>query len=274
MNQSLGLYVIVEKSKSQSHKMKQNTIKKGEVEMKRSISYLMALFLILGVSGIAFGQTRGTSISRLPYTIEKEGVYYLSKNLEHTKNDKELEGIMVEADNVTIDLSGFSLTGYGSLDAYYGIYMNGRYNVEIKNGILKNWSSHGIYEANNVGISHRVINVRVVNNGGKGIFLLGNNHTVKDSTVLNNGSHGVDVGTGSLVVGNATFNNGGSGLFITTGCTVKDNTASLNQQDGISLGGNNLVDGNTAFQNNQSGGGYSNISPCPTCTFGKNHAPL
>jgi parallel beta-helix repeat protein len=244
--------------------------------MKRSIYCLLVLFLILGVNGIAFGQTRGTSISKLPYTIEKEGVYYLSKNLEHTKNDKDFGGITVEADNVTIDLSGFSLTGYddGSLNEYYGIYMNGRYNIEIKNGTLKNWSSHGIYEANNVGYSHRLTNIRAVNNGGKGIYLLGNSHIVKECTLSNNGSHGLEVSTGSLVIGNVAFNNGGSGLFITTGCTVKDNTVSLNQQYGIALGGNNLVDGNTAFLNNLSGGPYSNIGLCPSCTFGKNHAPL
>jgi hypothetical protein len=76
------------------------------------------------------------------------------------------------------------------------------------------------------------------------IFLSGNNHLVKDCSISNNGSNGIDIGTGSLVIGNTSFNNGGSGIYITTGCSVKDNTATLNQQFGIFLGGNNLVDGN------------------------------
>jgi len=238
--------------------------------MKRTIYYLTALFLILGVTGIAFGQMRGTSISKIPYTIEKEGVYYLSRNLEEKSTGE--GGITVEADNVTIDLSGFSLIGLGS-GTSVGIYMSGRSNVEIKNGIIQNFALHGIYEANNVGNSHRVINLRAVNNGGRGIYLFGNNHLIKDCTVSNNGSNGLDIGTGSLVVGTTANNNGGSGIAITTGCTVKDNASSLNQQYGIYLGGNNLVDGNTAYLNNLSGGGYSNISPCASCTFGKNHAP-
>ena len=238
--------------------------------MKRCICYLMVLFLILGVSSIAFGQLRGTSISKLPYIIEKEGFYYLSKNLQ--ENAKDLGGITIGVDNVTIDFSGYSLIGVGS-DTSHGIYMNGRSNVEIKNGIVRNFGVHGIYEANNVGDSHRVINVRVSNNASKGIYLLGNNHLVKDCTISNNGSHGIDIGTGSLVVGNTSFNNGGSGIYITTGCSVKDNTSSLNQQYGIYLGGNNLVDGNTAVINNRSGGGFSNISPCLSCTFGDNQAP-
>ena len=175
-------------------------------------------------------------------------------------------------DNVTIDFSGYGLIGVGS-DTSHGIYMNGRDNVEIKNGIVRNFGVHGIYEANNVGNSHRIINVRVLNNAGKGIFLSGNNHLVKDCSISNNGSNGIDIGTGSLVIGNTSFNNGGSGIYITTGCSVKDNTSSLNQQYGIFLGGNNLVYGNTAFLNNLSGGGYSNFSSCPNCTFGSNQAP-
>jgi hypothetical protein len=238
--------------------------------MKKGICFLTGLFLILGISGMALGQLRGTVISKLPYTISKEGFYYLSKNLE--ENSKDLGGITIEVDNVTIDFSGYGLIGVGS-DTSHGIYMNGRDNVEIKNGIVRNFGVHGIYEANNVGNSHRIINVRVLNNAGKGIFLSGNNHLVKDCSISNNGSNGIDIGTGSLVIGNTSFNNGGSGIYITTGCSVKDNTSSLNQQYGIFLGGNNLVDGNTAFLNNLSGGGYSNFSSCPNCTFGSNQAP-
>ncbi len=240
--------------------------------MKGNVCFATILFLMLGVSSIALAG--GTVISKLPYTISKSGAYYLSKNLEENKND--VGGITIEADNVTIDLSGFSLIGLGTgttLEPTYGIYMNGRSNAEIKNGIIRNFKSHGIYESNNVGNSHRIINVRVINNGEKGINLLGNNHIVKDCTVSSNGNHGLDIGTGSLVISNTSFNNGGSGFYITTGCSVKDNTSSLNQQYGIFLGENNLVDGNTAFLNNLSGGGFSNMSSCPTCTFGNNQAP-
>jgi parallel beta-helix repeat protein len=243
--------------------------------MKKLVYSMTVVFLILVMSSIAFAQSRGTVISSLPYSISREGVYYLSRNLE--EKEKNEGGITVEIDNVTIDLSGYALIGLGTAtvasSTSYGIYMNGRSNVEIKNGTIRNFGLHGIYEANNVGHSHRAINVRAINNGGLGIYLAGNNHLVKDSTIANNGSHGLNIGTGSLVISNTSFNNGGSGFYITTGCSIRDNTASLNQQYGIYLGGNNLVDGNTAFLNNLSGGGFSNFSPCPSCTFGSNQAP-
>jgi hypothetical protein len=49
--------------------------------------------------------------------------------------------------------------------------MSGRSNVEIRNGTIRNFGSTGIYEESNSGNSHRVINVRVMNNKGCGGFI-------------------------------------------------------------------------------------------------------
>jgi parallel beta-helix repeat protein len=251
-----------------------------------------------------------TVITSLPYTITTQGSYIINQNLTANWN-----GIKVQANNVTIDLNGYSISGNNSSGGY-GVYMNGRSNVEIRNGTIRNFGSHGIYEENETsGRSHRVINVRVMNNKGSGILLNGNNYLVKDCTASNNNTHGIATGQNSNISGNTVYSNGGygiraypgstvigntvrgngdlgifaghgstvnsntaydngwDGIGTDYGCTVKNNTTYFNQQYGINPGSYNLVDGNTAYDNNQSGGSFTNISPCGSCTFGVNSAP-
>ena len=57
------------------------------------------------------------------------------------------------------------------------------------------------------------------------------------------------------------------------GNTIIGNTVSHNGWHGIYAQNSGLIDQNTAIDNDQSSGGYDNIAPCATCTFGTNHAP-
>ena len=63
------------------------------------------------------------------FAISEPGYYYLTGNRK-----VDYYGIMVYADNVVIDLNGFTLEG--DADAPYGIYMSGRKNVTVKNGTI------------------------------------------------------------------------------------------------------------------------------------------
>jgi hypothetical protein len=83
---------------------------------------------------IAGGGKAGTQINSVPYTINSPGLYCLSGNLSYISTTG--NAITVNANDVTIDLMGFSLTGPGKGSGInYGIRINsGCTNVEIRNG--------------------------------------------------------------------------------------------------------------------------------------------
>ena len=230
----------------------------------------------------------GSATPASTFNISTSGSYYLT-------GDRNASGIaiLVNTDNVTIDLNGYSLIGpVTGTDP--GVYMNGRNNVEIHNGTVRNFGNNGIYENSVTGQNHRVINVRAISNGWTGIKLYSKNNLVKDCTVTDNTGYGIYVELGSTVSGNTCYNNGYSGIYTGVGCmisgntssyngnngiyaypgsTVIGNTVSYNQNWGIWLKGNNLADQNTVTNNNQSGNAYGNINTSATSTYGTNHAP-
>ena len=170
---------------------------------------------------------------------------------------------------------GYSLNGPGSGSGNNnGIYMNGRSNVEVRNGTVRGFGRTGIYEGASSGAKgHRIIAVRAVSNGSYGIFLWSNGNLVKDCTATENGSSGVRIEGGlSTVTGNTACLNGGHGIGTSWGCTVTGNTASLNEYDGIAPYGS-LADQNTAYVNNRSGGSHVNMRIYSNSTYGVNHAP-
>lgn len=221
-------------------------------------------------------------ISSLPFTISQSGSYYLTGDLIASGT-----GITVNSNDVTIDLMGYTISGGSG----FGIYMNGRSNVEIRNGTIRDFASSGIYEGSTFGEGHRFINVRVISNGSYGIYLNSKANLIKDSTAVGNGSTGIYAYRGSTVIHNTAYDNGGTGITAGDGSTVTNNTAYNNGNTGIYTGGgstvtgntarynqnygiyvsNGLADGNTATLNNQSGG-YVNLY-CLGCTPGTNHAP-
>ena len=150
--------------------------------------------------------------------------------------------LVIESSNITIDLNGFSIQGFGSGT---GIIASAPVEgVKIRNGFVQNFA---------VGISlggtgNVVENVNVSNNTDTGMFLgasslvdhvvaQGNRihgivmttaATIKDSTLRANGSNptsvGLSVGPGSTVTGNTVWASIGTGLFASLGSTVIGNT--------------------------------------------------
>jgi hypothetical protein len=209
------------------------------------------------------------------YIINSSGSYYLTGDV--TTSSK--SAIRVNADDVTIDLAGFTLAGPNSGSFYYyGVYMNGRVNVEIRNGTTRGYFN-GIHENDQNSHGHRVINIRAISNAKSGIYLPGKNNLIKDCSISDTGGvtghyiYGIRTGEGSTVTGNLIYNNGIShttsvfgisasfnstvigntirdngtsatgaifvyGILASNGCTVSDNTVANN---GDSAGASSVV---------------------------------
>lgn len=204
------------------------------------------------------------------FTISESGTYYLTGNRLCSSTS-----IQVDADYVTIDLMDYQLIGPGS-GTNYGIYMNGRSNVEIRNGTVRNFY-RGIYEGDTSGKDHRIINVRAVSNGISGIYLDGSGHLVKDCMASDNGNsatddvYGIYAFAGSTVTGNKACYNGNLatgniyGIYAYNASTVTGNTAYYNGYSadttgmlihGIYARSGCTVTGNTAYHNGYSAAGH------------------
>jgi parallel beta-helix repeat protein len=184
------------------------------------------------------------------YVIDRSGSYYLTADVTGVEPSK--HAVRVDANDVTIDLMGYSLVGPGS-GTGSGIYMDGRRNVEIRNGTVRSFAGSGVYEADSGGRNHRLINVRVFSNGMLGVFLNGEGHLVRDCTAAANDSTGVYAGSASTLTGNTIYQNDGYGISAGAS-TITGNTITGNDDAGILASDRSLVAGNTISGNNQSNG--------------------
>ena len=178
------------------------------INPSKGVFFLIALFLLLifnianafADSYVIVGSRGiGTKINTLPYTIASSGYYYIARDLSC---DATNHGITIAADNVTLDLMGFSLNGPGSGNDYDGIYIDTLYNVEIRNGTVRNFKGCGIHEDSSNGNGHRIINIRANNNSSSGIALVGKNNLIEKCTAESNGSYGISAGYHSTITGN------------------------------------------------------------------------
>jgi len=208
-----------------------------ETKQAKVVASVLALVVLQVFSLSSLAQDEPRKPISDPCTISSSGSYYLTRNITTTSGSQ--NAITVNADNVTIDLMGYSLIGTGS-GTGCGIFMNARKNVEIRNGTVRNFGGDGIREAKSpteadpsFGSAHRVIGVRAHSNKGDGIALNGIGHLVKDCTSEFNAGDGIFTDAGSIVSGNVTFLNAAHGINLGGGCFVSGNTSAANQINGI-----------------------------------------
>ncbi len=193
------------------------------------------------------------------YKITQAGSYYLTGNF--TSNFQ--HGIMIEANDVTIDLMGYRIWSSwavlppGATTDFDGIYIvPGSDNVEIRNGTIASDNHtqviitfrgfrYGIYAPHTSSPPYeysndiRIVNVRIVESRNSGIYSQGST-LVKDCAVSENGGSsssdvcGIYVGQGSKVSGNMVYQNGTSASGIVYGirageiCAITDNAVCRN----------------------------------------------
>ena len=197
------------------------------------------------------GATVGTKISSVPFIINTPGFYFFSRNLDHSGTEV---AILVNANNVTIDLMGFSLghSGIGGLGQ--GIALSNCNNVEIRNGTIRGFYN-GIFDPSTSGNNHRVINIAAINPGigtsGYNILLAGTDHLVKNCTASNCGAGGILIGSGTIT-GCRASGNGTHGFIIELGPgNFIGNVARNNRGTGFRFYGSSkiMLDQNSASDN-------------------------
>jgi hypothetical protein len=189
-----------------------------------------------------------------PVRIGAIGSYVLGSNLRPPVNQT---AIQIFANNVTIDLSGYVISGSGQSAGNGIVGAAGWSGATIKNGTIEGFKFDGIDAA--MGHQWIVENVRSAHNGRDGI-VLGLFAVIRSSVVAANQRDGVSLKDYALFESNVVAGNAGRGIVTLQSSLIQGNTVSGNQAVGIhtTLSG---VFGNT-INSNVGLGVYGNGSGC------------
>lgn len=210
------------------------------------------------------------------YAIFQPGSYYLTGNVMGQTGK---HGIVIAADNVTLDLNGFSILG-GS-NTLKGVYLAqpGANGVTVRNGTIRGWGDVGLDLVSSGGSICTVTQVVVRNCAGAGITLgpscllsdctttfnggiglaTGSGCTINNCVSSNNSLDGFLLGSGTTMTGCTAYLNTGNGVQTNSGCTVTACTIYANTLDGIRVGTGCVVSNNTFMNNGFGAGNGANI---------------
>ena len=199
-----------------------------------------------------------TAITGLPITISTPGSYYLTGNLTATADGA---AITIAADNVTIDLNRFTLSG-GNTGTRRGIDVPAaRKNLCVRNGTLTGWTNSAISALNITGGVYEGLRMTGnVNPAGPRVIVLssGSGANVRACVATGNGVTGA---TGIIFIDEGVISectvssNIGTGITTGKGCSIVNSTSSDNTFFGILQidGFNNTVANCTASGNGTTG---------------------
>lgn len=217
------------------------------------------------------------------FRITQSGSYYLAQNFSILGFLTDIHAIEIAADNVTIDLNGFTLTGLGG--SLNGIVADGtgHHNIVIQNGTIQSFEAGILLDgADSTGIvvdgvtvlnsdfegisirSGRISECIVKDSGGAGIIVYTNSF-VETCTVENNNSDGINAGNGSVIRDNIVRDNFNDGIRVASRCIIRDNLVSENGlatgiKAGIQIYGDNSLIQSNVIVNNEFGLRSSTVS--------------
>jgi parallel beta-helix repeat protein len=199
---------------------------------------------------IAGGGGVGTKITNLPKIISQSGFYCLNGNLT-TSGD----GIIIDANEVTLDLMGFSITGSSPGDGTGISITTGKKNVEVRNGNLNKFF-YGIKSEYTNSRNHRFINLKVTS-CGSGIIGDADATIITGCIVSDCGTGIHSMSRGSIISNNIVSYNFGTGIYLYSNdqnhvpSGVITNNSAYNNYYGFYLNNNaaQLLDRNTSTGN-------------------------
>ncbi len=192
-----------------------------------------------------------TAITSLPITISTPGSYYLTGNLTATADGS---AITIAADNVTIDLNRFILSG-GNTGTRRGIDVPAaRKNLCVRNGTLTGWTNYAISASNITGGVYESLRFTGNLNPAGSVIALSSGSGANVRACVATGNAGVPFAAIILIDGGVisectVSSNTGTGIITGTGCTILNSTTSGNSNFGIAAGRTNTVANCTANDN-------------------------
>ena len=199
-----------------------------------------------------------TPVPSVPFTISAGGSYYLTGNLTDTGS---VDGITIDAHDVTLDLGGFCVDGKGQGND--GIVVTGsRTNICIRNGTVTGWVDDGV-DAENA-VACQVLNVRVSLNQDWGI-VVGERSVVEGCVAFRNVSGGISADMHALIGKCLATWNQDTGILAAGGGTVRDCVSLNNWVHGIRLGDVSTATGCTSRDNGGCGLGVGAGSAANGC---------
>lgn len=209
-----------------------------------------------------------------PIVISQPGSYHLTRSLTGVAST---DGIQVTADNVSVDLSGFTLAGFNKTGS--GIAVVGTHSgIRISNGVVRNWNK-GIdgYSLGREAVYSGVDHITALDNADTGISvgsyseitdchaslnvygIATHYSVVRRCHATNNTSYGIWVQDRSLIEDSVASNNG-LGIVLDVGATpgesaVRSSAATHNASWDFRFYGTNHV-------------GDSNLATCPQSVGG------
>lgn len=210
------------------------------------------------------------------FSINRSGSYYLTGNRTNTTAGS--FAISVNANDVVIDLNGFTLSGAGV--AQLGVSAAFRTNLTILNGTIRDFTGIGI-GVGNAGSGVTIAGVSVLNNGSFGIGMLAvtgcrvvdclieGNHGgigVSDNSIIANNriigapgtQYGINAGDNCLITENVITSRDTNtayawGIFVTgNGSRILGNTVAYTSVVGIRTLGQSIIKGNYVSHSNLS----------------------
>ncbi len=167
-------------------------------------------------------------------------------------------GLLIGANDITLNCNGFSITRTAPDEGDYGIYNTGHSGVTTKNCVVSNFQ-WGIYYRDGAD-NGTIDNNTVTSSLGYGIRVrLSDGVNITNNNASRNGDYGIYLDSSSYdnIVNNTVDSNTNYGIYLGSSSydNIVNNTVNSNTNDGIysTSSTHNLISGNTAQHNSRFG---------------------